>query len=252
MTETRLPNLYPMTQGRRATVVRFVILALLASVSSEQRAMADPSGGAHDKLFVLDVKIGQPVEKAGCVCTKEKRTASGEREDRHCVQFVDERCKGRPAGIGYKRYGEKAPLGCYYDYSSHATFLDDLLMQDPHSGDTSQAHNGRKPLANVHLVGTESTPSQIYRIEYMFAEDDLLAESSKLHKAVVAKYGEPRETHSGKMKWKVDSTELVAQCTQNQNCEIDVEGRKYEENVERAQKEADAQQKRDAAPAPKL
>ncbi len=246
MMKTSLPN-----QSLRTLTVLTVVA--LAGVSSQQRAAAAEPAGAHDKLFVLDVKLGMPLDgRPGFTCTKEKRTASGDREERHCVQFVDDRCKGRPAGIGAKRYGEKAPKGCYLDHSSHATYLDDLLMQDPNTGDSSQARNGRKPLANVHLLGTRSTPSKIYEIEYMFAEDDLLDENSKLHKALIAKYGEPTEIHSGKMKWRLESTELVAQCTPNQNCSIDVEDRKLRENVEDEQNQADAQKKRDAAPTPKL
>ncbi|MEZ0311008.1 MAG: hypothetical protein ACAI38_04505 [Myxococcota bacterium] len=243
-------ELLRIAQGNSVRTLGVLALVLLASSSG---VAATPSDDPHDKLFVLDVKIGMPIEgRPGFTCDKEKRTASGERQDRHCVKFVDERCKGRPGNVGFKKYGEKAPKGCYLDHSSQATFLDDLLLQDAHSGDTSQAHNGRRPLANVHLVGTESTPSKIYRIHYMFAEDDLLAESSKLHQALVAKYGEPREIHSGKMKWKIDSTELVAQCIPNNNCEIVVQDRKFEENEEAAQKEADAQKKSAEAPAPKL
>ena len=53
------------------------------------------SGSAHDSLSDLDVKIGMPIEgRPGFTCDKEKRTASGERQDRHCVKFTDERCKG--------------------------------------------------------------------------------------------------------------------------------------------------------------
>ena len=111
-------------------------------------------------------------------------------------------------------------------------------------------HNGRTPLSNVHLIGTESTPSKIYRISYTIAWDDLLSESSKLHKALVAKYGEPTEIH-GWMRWKVDTTELKARC-ESSDCSIDVEDRKFEENVEHEQEEADTQKKRDTAPAPQL
>lgn len=198
---------------------------------------------------MLDVKIGMPLEVPGYTCTADKRTASGDRQERHCVKFVDDRCQGRPTNIGPKRYGEKAPMGCFHD-TSGATYLDDVLMQDPHTGATDQAHNGRTPLANVHLIGTESTPSKIYRISYTLAWDDLLSESSKLHKVLVAKYGEPTEIH-GWMRWKLETTELRAQCGST-DCTIDVADRKFEENVERAQTEADAAKKRDAAPAPKL
>jgi len=223
------------------------------SAGAPTKSSQPAAGGGSSKLSVLDVKIGMSIDSApGYTCTKDKLTPSGERQDRHCVKFTDARCSGRPTGIGFKRYSDKVPMGCFLDYSSEATYLDGTLMQDPHTGDTEQVRNGRKPLASVHIIGTESTPSKVYRIWYMFAEDDLLAESSKLHKALVAKYGEPREIHSGKMKWKVDTTEMYAQCIEHQNCEIVVEDRKFEENVEDAQKEADAQQKRSAAPAPQL
>ncbi len=235
---------------RVVSVLRVLGVALLASGPT---MAAEPSGDAHDTLSVLDVKIGMPIEgRPGYTCTKEKRTPSGEREKRHCVKFVDERCKGS-GSLGYKGYSDKPGMGCFLDTSgSQATYLNGLLMQDPHSGDTNQTHNGRKPLTNVHLVGTASSPSMIFRIYYTIPEDDHLAEDSKLHKALIAKYGEPRDIHSGKMKWKIDSTELAVQCLANQNCEILVEDSKYEENVNAAQKEADAQKKRDAAPATKL
>ena len=222
-------------------------------ITSSSAMATEPADPAHDKLAVLDVKIGMPIEgRPGYTCLPDKRTASGERQDRHCVKFTDERCKGRPANLGYHYGSVKVPAGCYRDYSSKATYLDGLLLQDPHSGATDQPHNGRKPLWNVLLVGTESTPSLIYRIVYTFGEDDLLAESSKLHKALVAKYGEPREIHSGKMRWKINSTELVAQCIENQNCEIEVEDSTFETRVEDEQKAADAQKKRGAAPDPQL
>ena len=115
-------------------------------------------------------------------------------------------------------------MGCFHDASS-ATYLDDVLMQDPHTGATDQAHNGRTPLSNVHLIGTESTPSKIYRIVYTIPWDDLLSESSKLHKALVAKYGEPTEIH-GWMRWKIDTTELKVRC-ESTDCTIDVEDRKF-------------------------
>jgi hypothetical protein len=247
MVETGLPERPWNPRKSAVRTLGFLTLVLLRS------AAAAPSGDAHDTLSVLELKIGMPLEgRPGFTCDKEQRTASGERQDRHCVQFLDDRCKGRPTSIGAKRYGQKAPKGCYFDYSTRATYLDDLLMQDSHTGDTSEAHNGRRPLANVHLVGTESSPSKVYRIHYMFAEDDLLAEGSKVHQALVAKYGEPRDIHSGKMKWKIDSTQLIAECIPNNNCEITIEDSKFEELEEAAQKEADAQKKRDSAPAPKL
>lgn len=237
----------PLLQSRRASLLAFLALPLFAASFEIAQAASD----AHDKLSVMDVKIGMPLEgRPGFTCDKEKLTASGEREDRHCVKFIDDRCKGLPANVSRKGYGEKAPKGCYLDHSSQATFLNDVLMQDP-KGDTSQARNGRRPLANVHIIGTESSPSKIYKIYYMLPEDDL-SESSKLHKALVAKYGEPRDIRSGMMKWKIDTTELTAECIAESHCEIIVLDRKFEEAEESAQKEADAGKKRDAAPAPKL
>lgn len=244
-------------------VVAVLLLTIAGSASADRRraprpapppaaprpATAAPSGSAHDRLSVLDVKIGMSLDALpGYACTKDKRTASGDREDRHCVKFVDDRCKGQPQNIGKKRYGETAPKGCFHD-TSNATYLDDLLMQDPHTGATDQPHNGRTPLLNVHVVGTESTPSKIYRISYTVARDDL-SENSKLHKALVAKYGEPTEIH-GWMRWKIDSTELKASCGSTE-CTIDVMDRRFEEMVEREQQEADARTKRATAPEPKL
>ena len=79
--------------------MKILTLSALTLLSLPGVALAQ-SGGAHDKLFVLDVKIGMPVEgRPGFVCAKAEKTESGERKDRHCVKFVDDRCKGKPQAV---------------------------------------------------------------------------------------------------------------------------------------------------------
>jgi hypothetical protein len=217
--------------------------------SSSGPSSAPPSGSAHDTFSVLDVKIGTPVDRAGFTCAKEK---GKDPQDRHCVKFVDSRCSGQPANIGELKYGEKAPLGCYLDYSSSATFLDGTLLQTPNTGDSSDKRPVRKPLANLHIVGTQSKPSKVYRLWYMFAADEL-TEDSKLYVAMVAKYGEPSEKNPpNEMRWRSEDTKLKASCERD-HCEIIVEDGKFEELERRKQEEADGQARRQNAPdAPKL
>ena len=209
---------------------------------------------AHDKLKVLDLKIGMSVDAAkGFTCTKEKWTQSHVRIGPICVKFLDERCKGKPSAIGSLSYNEKAPKGCHYDPSSMATRLDNTIMQDPHSGATDQPHNGRKPLNNVAFHGTKSDSSKIYRIEYMLDEDDVKSKDSKIYKALVAKYGEPTyPEHSGKVTWKADGTELIAYCQTNANCTISVSDSNFESLENDEQKAIDAKKKASSAPAPQL
>lgn len=209
---------------------------------------------AHDKFVVLNVKLGMLTEKQpGFVCTKERWTQSKVRVEPQCVKFVDDRCKGKPASIGFLRYGQNAPKGCHYDPSSTATRLDNVIMQDPHTGATDQPRNGRKPLNNIAIFGTKAEPSKIYRIKYMLAEDNLKSTDSKIYKALVGKYGEPTyPEHSGKVTWKKDGAELVAYCQPYANCEITVQDRNFEDMENKAQEEIDAKKKSDSAPAPAL
>lgn len=226
------------------------LLALSAVLLAGQAGAQD----AHDKFSVLDLKIGMPVASAkGFTCIKERRTQSGERVEPICVKFLDSRCKGKPGAVGVLGYGDAAPRGCHFDPSSGATRLDNVLMQDPHSGASDQPHNGRKPLNNIAFFGTRSDNSKIYRIEYMLDEDDVKSTDSKIYKALVAKYGEPTyPEHSGKVKWKLDGTELVAECRPYFNCSISVTDTNFERLEAAEQEAADKKKKADSAPTPKL
>lgn len=223
------------------TVRRLALLATLAVLAPTGRASADEG---WDKFTLLDLKIGMPVQQTGFACAKQR---GKDIEDTHCVKFTDPRCNGKPGAIGFKEYRDHAPPGCYLDYSSNATYLDDSLMQTPNTGDSTDRRPIKKPLTNLHLIGTRSKPSKIYRMYYMVPPDDL-AEDSKLYKALAAKYGEPVERHSGKVRWKLDNTKLEAYCIAERNCEITVEDLKFEDNERRKQEEADAKAKRKAAP----
>ena len=216
---------------------------------------ADVRGGgnAHDTFAVLDVKVGMPVEgHAGFICTKQ---GSGkDLDDTHCVKFMDSRCKGLPMAIGEKHYSDKPPLGCFFDYSNQATYLDGTLQQTANTGDNSDPsqHHPRKPLANVHIVGTPSRPSKIHRIWYTFAPDDLGADS-KLYTALVAKYGEPTVKHPpNEMRWKLDTTEMKVWCDPDRQCELLVEDDKFDDIERQRQADADAHARRQNAEAPKL
>ncbi|MEO8705662.1 MAG: hypothetical protein ABI867_36865 [Kofleriaceae bacterium] len=210
-----------------------------------------PPAGAHDRFSVLDLKIGMPVDVAGFTCAKTDDAA-----DRHCVKFLDPRCSGRPSNIGTLRYGEKAPLGCFFDYSSQATYLDSKLLQVANNGmrenEARLKDPAWRPLINVQLTGTRSKPSKIYQIWYMFAPDEL-TEDSKLYAALVAKYGEPSSKNPpNEMRWKDSDTQLKANC-RTQYCDVLVEDSVFEDLERRKQEEADGQARRKNAPsAPKL
>jgi hypothetical protein len=189
-----------------------------------------------------------PVEMDGFTCTK-----AADDEDRHCVKFLDSRCSGRPQNIGVLRYGEEAPLGCFRDYSSQATYLDGLLLQE-----SSEVRAGlagakslpeRRQLTNLDLTGTKSKPSKIYRMVYTFAFDEL-TEDSKLYKSLVAKYGEPSyKNPPNEMRWKSGTTEVDADCSYL-DCTLEVEDSHFEDVENRKQKEADDAARRNNAPTP--
>jgi hypothetical protein len=215
------------------------------------RPRASRATVAHDRFAVLDVKVGMAVEVAGFTCLKPAATD----DDRHCVKFLDTRCSGRPANIGTLRYGETAPLGCFLDHSSQGTYLDGKLLQVPNTGSREDADKAkdptRMPLVHVHLVGTRSSPSKIYRIRYLFALDELTPDS-KLSKALTAKYGEPSyKNPPNDMRWKAEDTSLRATC-QTQYCDVTVEDQAFAELENRKQQEADGRARRANAPAPKL
>jgi hypothetical protein len=220
--------------------------------SSGERAASGPSGDAHALFTVQGLKIGMPLDgDAGFTCTKEDRDVQG-RKDRHCVKFVDSRCAGKPGAVGQKQYRDTAPLGCFLDYSSNATYLDGTLMQEINTGDREQMEaarrRGRKPLHNIHIVGTKSQPAKIYSIRFTFAVDEL-TEGSKLYAALVAKYGEPsRKNPPLEMRWSRDGTEMKAYCTEHQQCEIMVEDANFERIENQKQEELDGQERRRNAP----
>jgi hypothetical protein len=225
---------------------RALIVFLLAAGGS---ALAD----VHDTFAVLDLKIGMPIEgHAGFICAKQP--SGQDLSDSHCVKFMDSRCKGRPLAIGEKRYSDKPPAGCFFDYSNQATYLDGVLQQTANTGDNSDPNqrNPRKPLMNVHIIGTPSRPSKIYWIRYTFTPDDL-ADDSKLYKALVAKYGEPTyKNQPGELRWARDTTKLKVECDPTRQCELQVDDDKLDDLERQKQQEADARTRHQNAEAPKL
>jgi hypothetical protein len=220
-----------------------------ADSSESSNAAASSSGNDHDRFSIQNIKIGMPVEgKDGFVCAKPIAD-----EDRHCVKFLDSRCADQPANIGVLKYGEEAPLGCFFDYSSTASYLDGALMQE--SSDVragmrgAKSHPERRGLTSLYIRGTQSKPSKIYRMAYTF-EFDQLTEESKLYKALAAKYGEPSyKNPPDQMKWKGDQTAVDATCAYL-NCTMIIEDGHFEEVERRKQEEADARAQRSNAPAP--
>ena len=200
----------------------------------------------HDKYSVIDVKVGMPVKRADFVCAKPSGNIG--REDTHCVKFLDPRCANKATHIASLGYGEHAPVGCHHN-TSNITYLDGTLMKTPNTGDSTDKRPILLPLINIHIIGTRSEPSKVYRIDYTVAPDDL-TEDSKLYKTLVGKYGEPTERH-GWVKWKGTTTEVKVDCERD-SCTISVSDRNFEGNERRRQEEADADAKRQTAPAPKL
>ena len=222
--------------------------------SDSSSGLSGPGNGdPHEKLSVLEFKIGMPIEQAGFVCAKDPGLYHGG----ECVKFLDRRCLGKPGNIAKKQYGEKAPLGCFIEAATVATFLDDALLQQ-----RSEVSNGlakpdpaRDALINVHTYGTKSKPSKISRIVYTMAMDELASgdrpSGSKLYNALVAKYGAPYEILSGKVKWRAGETLMEAYCDLSL-CSLDVQDSKFEENENRRQEDADTKVRQTNAPAPKL
>lgn len=209
-------------------------------------ALADEG---HDKFTVTDVKLGDALDgRAGYVCEKPAKDEKAPRE-RHCVKFIDPRCKGKDSAVGTLRYGEDAPRGCYLDFSSSATYLDGKLQQTPNTNDSSDKRPILKPLQHLHLTGTASKPAKIWRITYFVAPDEL-REDTKLYQALVTKYGEPTDKNPpSRMKWKLGDTGLDATCVADRNCELVVDDRKFRDLEQKWQEEADAKQRAKNGPA---
>lgn len=223
----------------------FTALVLLSSAAA---FAADP----HDTLSVLELKIGMPMEQPGFACTKNPGPYNGA----ECVKFLDPRCKA-PGKIGERGYGSTPPKGCFLEERTVSTFLNGQLMQQRMEvgQGTEKPDPARNPLINVHTYGTKTKPSKISRIVYTMAMDELAsgdqASGSKLYKALVAKYGEPKEIWSGKVKWRAGSTTLEAYCDLNL-CSLEIEDKAFEQTENAEQEEADTKARQQEAPEPKL
>lgn len=223
--------------------ILFAVVGLVSLVAS-----ADES---HDKFTILEVKIGQPIEgKAGFACDKDDPK---EVKERHCVKFTDPRCDKKPGALGVLRYGETPPRGCFLDVSSAATYLDGKLQQTPNTGDATDKRPILKPLGHLHLQGTASRPSKVFRIWYLVPPDQL-TDDSKLYQALLAKYGEPTQKRPpDDMRWSHGDAKLRATCVRDRNCDLIVEDTKFADNERKWQEEADSKERNKKAPeAPKL
>ncbi|MBL0217873.1 MAG: hypothetical protein IPQ07_28840 [Myxococcales bacterium] len=224
-----------------------------SSADSSAPSAGESGGDPHDKLAILEFKIGMPIVQPGFVCAKDAGFYNGA----ECVKFLDRRCTGVAANIGEKRYGDKAPRGCFMEAKSVATYLDGVLMQQHQevSQGSEKPDPARYALVNVHTYGTKSTPSKISRIVYTMAMDELASgdkpSGSKLYNALVAKYGAPKEVWSGKVKWRAGETYLEGYCDLGL-CTLQVEDRNFEENENQRQEEADAKVRQNNAPAPRI
>ena len=223
------------------------------SSSSSEVGSVTGDTDAHAKLGILDLQIGMPMQQAGFTCAQEGSVYYGA----ECVKFLDPRCKGKDSHVEPKRYGQQAPRGCFIEAATVATFLDGLLLQQHMEVSLGQekADAAMYPLVNVHTYGTLSKPSKIARILYTMTIDDLAsgdqASDSKLYKALVGKYGKPKEIWSGKVKWSAGSTELVAYCDTGM-CSLEATDTMFEKNEANRQEEQDAKVRQNNAPAPKL
>lgn len=223
-------------------------VAALALVMLGGLANADE---AHDKFTLIGLKIGMPLDgQAGYVC--EKDDPKQEAKERHCVKFMDPRCEGKATGIGTLRYGQDAPRGCFLDWSSVATYLDGKLMQTPNM-DPNDKRPILKALLHMHLVGTASRPSKIYRLWYYVAPDEL-TDDSKLFQALSGKFGEPSYRNPpNDMRWRYGDASVKASCTPARYCDVLVEDTRFRSLERTWQEEADAKQRHQNAPdAPKL
>jgi hypothetical protein len=193
------------------------------------------------------------MEQPGFVCAKKPGSSNGA----ECVKFTDPRCKG-PGKIGPRGYGEKPPMGCFLEQDTLSTFLNGSLMQQRQEvgQGVEKPDPARYPLINLHTYGTKSRPSLVARIVYTMAMDELVGEEdkpadSKLYKALVAKFGEPREIHSRKVRWAGGDTKVEANCDLGL-CYLEIEDKNFEENENRQQEETDTRARQSGAPEPKL
>ncbi|MBX3155680.1 MAG: hypothetical protein KF773_06755 [Deltaproteobacteria bacterium] len=192
------------------------------------------------------MKLGVPLEKqAGYTCGPPRGTDGFSTQNHSCVKFVDARCSERPTKIHHIRSSGDVPRGltCFMDEFTGATYLDRKLLLPP--------------LFAVRLVGTDTNDPKVFQIHFTFAADDL-TETSRLGKALIAKYGPPTSrAEPVRMVWQAGDVELRAECRTiggdnaaiGDYCTLSVEDRALDHR-ERERAAGDAAAAREAAGPP--
>lgn len=193
------------------------------------------------------MKLGVPLEKqAGYLCGPPRGTDGFTTQNHSCVKFVDARCAERPTKIHHIRSTSDVPRGltCFMDEFTGATYLDRNILLPP--------------LFSVRLVGTDTNDPKVFQIYYTFAADDL-TETSKLGKALIAKYGTPTsKAEPVKMVWQAGDVELRAECrviagefaATGDFCTLSVEDRALDQRERERTAAAEAAAREAAAPPP--
>lgn len=197
------------------------------------------------RFSIRDIQLGAEIDKLpGFICD------SGVGEFRHtCVQFIDERCKGRKGYVRSINQSSDIPPGqsCFYDRSNSGTYLDGQYQ--------------RTPLSTLVVVGTDTYVPRAYEIRFTFAKD-ALTEDSNLGRALLAKYGKPENAMAPyRMRWEAAGMYdlyLFAECGNNESpsgtfCYIEAHdgGLLIAERSVKASFDSE-QQKRTAPPAPRF
>jgi hypothetical protein len=234
----------------------FFALTLIVSASAlaaDPRAKLTRNGdysdraAAWDKLKVLDIKLGQPLEsQPGFTCGPPPGTDGFSTQNHSCVKFLDAKCKGRPAKIHHLHSNGDVPKGqsCFMDEFNGQTYLDRQIAS--------------LPLSAVRIVGTDTTKPLIMSIEYTFAADDV-KEDSNLGKALIAKYGPPTSKNEPiGMYWQMGNVVLRVDCRVIQTpngefCKLVAEDQGIDQTERELQEQANEDIKKKNAPAaPKL
>lgn len=205
-----------------------------------------PERAAVWKRFnVRDIQLGSEIDRLpGFTCD------SSVGQFKHsCVQFVDERCKGRKSVVRVIRSGTEPPQNqtCHYDPSAGGFWLDGNYMTTP--------------LSAVVVVGTDTYVPRAYEIRFTFAKD-LLTDNSNIGRALLTKYGRPDYAMPPKkMRWQamgIEDLYLEAECggiegPTGDYCSVSVHDGGFLD-AERAVKAAfdTEQQRKNAPPAPRL
>jgi len=199
---------------------------------------------AWSKFTLKDIKLGTPLAKlAGFTCGPPPGTGGFATQDHSCVEFLDERCKGKRTEIHHLRSSADLPKGqtCFMDESNGATYLDRKFISPP--------------LSAIRAIGTDTGAPLVYDIAYTFAADDLTSDS-KLGKALVAKFGPPSYSNAPiGMSWTAGDVRLNASCRSTagptgEYCSLDVSDDELRKTEESIQEDADAQAVKQNAPTP--